>query len=383
MKVLIIGDIIIDKYIYGTSKRLSPEAPVPVVTQERTVETQGGAGLVFKNLESLGVDVELFNYYYPKSTKTRVLCDGHYITRIDDDVIVPGENTLEDILKKDFSEYTFVILSDYNKGVLEYSNDIIKHINSFNCKVIVDPKRHISCYEGAWLIKPNSKEYKEFEVDQWTGNFITTNAGDNVIADIDNIMYSIPVENVEVSDVTGAGDCFLAGFVYGLTKGYDFKKALELGVRGSTESVKHVGTYILTEKDLIKRVVFTNGCFDVLHKGHLTLLKEARMQGDKLIVGLNSDESVKRLKGDSRPINDVNTRKEQLLLIPYVDEVIIFDHDTPYKLIKEIQPDLIVKGGDYTVEEIVGHDLAPVYIVPTVKGHSTTRIIDENIDYRT
>ena len=104
-----------------------------------------------------------------------------------------------------------------------------------------------------------------------------------------------------------------------------------------------------------------NGCFDVLPKGHPTLLKEARMQGDKLIVGLNSDESVKRLKGDSSPINDVDTRKEQLLLIPYVDEVVIFDNDTSIQLIKEIQPDLIVKGGDYTVEEIVGHDLARIY----------------------
>ena len=376
MKVLVIGDIIIDKYIYGTSTRLSPEAPVPVVTQERIVETQGGAGLVFKNLQSLGVDVDLFDYYYPKSTKTRVLCDGHYITRIDDDVIVPGENTLEDILKKDFSEYTYVILSDYKKGVLEKSYEIIEHINKFDCKVIVDPKDHYTLYEGAWLVKPNKREFTELDFDLWQGNIITTQASDNVIAKIDNEVYDIPVEPVEVSDVTGAGDCFMAAFVYALTKEYDCQKALELAVQGSTESVKHVGTYILTEKDLKKKVVFTNGCFDVLHKGHLTLLKEARMQGDKLIVGLNSDDSVKRLKGALRPFNDVETRMEQLLLIPYVDEVIVFDDKTPYELIKELKPDLIVKGGDYTVEEIVGHDLAPVHIVPTVKGYSTTKILE-------
>ena len=147
-------------------------------------------------------------------------------------------------------------------------------------------------------------------------------------------------------------------------------------MRGSTESVKHVGTYILTEKDLQKRVIFTNGCFDVLHKGHLTLLKQARSLGDKLVVGLNSDSSVKRLKGQDRPFNDVDTRREQLLLIPYVDDVIIFEEDTPYNLIKELRPDLIVKGGDYTVEEIVGHDLAPVHIVPTVEGYSTTKILE-------
>jgi D-beta-D-heptose 7-phosphate kinase/D-beta-D-heptose 1-phosphate adenosyltransferase len=178
----------------------------------------------------------------------------------------------------------------------------------------------------------------------------------------------------------------MAAFVYGLTKGYDYKKCLNLAVAGSTESVKHSGTYILTEKDIQKRVVFTNGCFDILHKGHLTLLKEARKRGDKLVVGLNSDASVKRLKGALRPINNVDVRREQLELIPYVDEVIVFDNDTPYQLIKDVQPDLIVKGGDYTVEEIVGHDLAPVHIVPTVKGHSTTNLLEianENINYRT
>jgi len=376
MKVLIIGDIIIDRYIYGTSTRLSPEAPVPVVTQEHIIETQGGAGLVYKNLESLGVDVDLFDYDYPKSIKTRVLCDGHYITRIDDDVIANSELVLENILKKDFSEYTYVILSDYNKGVLDKSLEIIEHLNTFGCKVIVDPKKHADQYEGAWLVKPNHKEFKDFEFTNWKGNFIVTNAGDNVVGNIDDIMYNVPVERIEVSDVTGAGDCFLATFVYALTKKYDYESAITLAVQGSTESVKHVGTYILTEKDLKKKVVFTNGCFDILHKGHLTLLKEARMQGDKLIVGLNSDDSVKRLKGALRPFNDVETRMEQLLLIPYVDEVIVFDNDTPYELIKELQPDLIVKGGDYTVEEIVGHDLAPVHIVPTVNGYSTTKILE-------
>jgi D-beta-D-heptose 7-phosphate kinase/D-beta-D-heptose 1-phosphate adenosyltransferase len=375
-KVLVIGDIIIDRYIYGTSTRLSPEAPVPVVSQERIVETIGGAGLVYENLKSLGVDVELLEFDSPKSVKTRVMCDGHYITRIDNDHIANGEDVLDKICQMDFSNYDYVILSDYNKGTLEYSNNIISHINQFFCKVIVDPKNHISHYDGAWLVKPNGKEFTELDFDLWHGNIITTNAGNNVIAKIDNEVYDVSVDKVEVSDVTGAGDCFLAAFVYALTKGYDYQKSIELAVRGSTESVKHVGTYILTETDLQKRVVFTNGCFDVLHKGHLTLLKEARSLGDKLVVGLNSDASVKRLKGHDRPFNDMITRREQLLLIPYVDDVIIFEQDTPYELIKDLQPDLIVKGGDYTVEEIVGHDLAPVHIVPTVKGYSTTKILE-------
>lgn len=376
MKVLVIGDVITDKYIYGSSTRLSPEAPVPVVNLADVKISQGGAGLVFKNLKSLSVDVTMLNLSNPASVKTRVICDGHYITRIDEDYITDGNEALNFILEKDFSEYEYVILSDYNKGVLEYSNDIIAHLNSFDCKVIVDPKRHASCYDGAWLVKPNGIEFESLGFTKWLGNIITTNAANPVIAEIDKEYYTIPVDPIEVNDVTGAGDCFLAAFVYALTKGYDYQKSLELAVRGSTESVKHVGTYILTEKDLNKRVVFTNGCFDVLHKGHLTLLKEARSLGDKLIVGLNSDDSIKRLKGNNRPFNNVNTRREQLELIPYVDEVVVFEEDTPYELIKELTPDLIVKGGDYTVEEIVGHDLAPVHIVPTVEGYSTTKIIE-------
>ena len=386
MKVLVIGDVIIDKYIYGTSTRISPEAPVPVITYIEEKETKGGAGLVYENLKSLGVDVDIFETPGEISVKTRIICDGHYITRIDDDAQANGMEVLKQVQETNFSQYEYVILSDYNKGVLDEAKDIIAHINKYNCKVIVDPKENAWFYENAWLVKPNYNEFHDLGFDEWQGNIITTNAGEEVIANIDGNTYEISVDNVEVSDVTGAGDCFLAGFVYALTQGYDYEKCLNLAVTGSTESVKHSGTYILTEKDLKKKVVFTNGCFDILHKGHLTLLKEARMRGDKLIVGLNSDESVTRLKGALRPVNSVETRMEQLLLIPYVDEVIVFVDDTPYELIKQLKPDLIVKGGDYTVEEIVGHDIAPVHIVPTVNGYSTTNILektDENFNYRT
>ena len=381
MKILVIGDIIVDKYIYGTSERLSPEAPVPVVSQESVKETLGGAGLVYNNLKSLGVDVDLFEYSHPKSVKTRVICDGHYITRIDSDYFMEGNDTIGLINDIDFTQYEYTLLIDYNKGLLSQSTEIIQHINNTsNCKVIVDPKRFANDYQGAWLVKPNGNEYNNFGFNTWKGNIITTNANESVSAritdDFGDQEFTIPVENVEVSDVTGAGDCFMAAFVYGLTKGYDFQRCLELAVRGSTESVKHVGTYILTENDLNKKVIFTNGCFDILHKGHLTLLKEARTLGDKLVVGLNSDASVTRLKGNLRPVNNINTRREQLELIPYVDEVIVFEEDTPYELIQQIQPDLIVKGGDYTVEEIVGHDLVPVHIILTVEGYSTTDIIE-------
>ena len=376
MKVLVLGDVIIDKYIYGTSERLSPEAPVPIVKHLHEVETLGGAGLVYENLKSLRVDVTLFETEQPSSIKTRVICDGHYVTRIDDDKHADSTSVLETIELQDFSEYEYVILSDYNKGVLDESLEIIKHINKFNCKIIVDPKEHASHYKDAWLVKPNNSEFTKFGFNDWHSNIITTNAGGNVIATIDNVDYDIPVEDVEVSDVTGAGDCFLAAFVYGLTKQYNHKHCLELAVRGSREAVKHVGTHLLTVTDIEDSIVFTNGVFDILHIGHLKLLSHAKTLGNRLVVGINSDSSVKRLKGDLRPINDQHTRKESLLMLGFVDEVIVFEEDTPLEAITKLEPSIIVKGGDYTVETVVGNELANVVIFPILEGHSTTLIVD-------
>jgi len=378
MKVLVLGDIIIDKYIYGTSSRISPEAPVPVITYIDEKETRGGAGLVYENLKSLGVDVDMFETQGQVSVKTRVICYGHYVTRIDDDAQSNGMDVLKQVQETDFSQYEYVILSDYNKGVLDEAKEIIAHINKYNCKVIVDPKENAWFYENAWLVKPNYNEFHDLGFDDWQGNIITTNAGEEVIATIDGVKYEIPVDNLEVSDVTGAGDCFLAAFVYGLTKGYEYKKCLKLAVTGSTESVKHSGTYTLTINDIEERVVFTNGVFDILHTGHFELLAAAKSLGNKLIVAVNSDASVQRLKGKNRPINDLGKRVKQLEMLPWVDEVHVFEQDTPYEIIKHIQPDLIVKGGDYIVETVVGHDLAEVHIVPTVDGYSTTQIIEKS-----
>ena len=377
MKVLVFGDVIVDKYIYGTSTRLSPEAPVPVVTYTHEVETLGGAGLVYENLKSLGVDVTLLETEQPKSIKTRIICDGHYVTRIDNDKDADSNAVLRNVLKSDFSQWDYVILSDYDKGVLDNAKEIIAHINKFNCKIIIDPKRNASEYEGAWLVKPNHSEFSKFGFDKWQSNIITTNASGAVSTKFDNTTYFTIPEQVEVSDVTGAGDCFLASFVYGLTQNKDIKNCLELASKGATESVKHIGTYILSKDNLEDTIVFTNGCFDILHKGHLYLLQEASKLGDKLIVGINSDASVKRLKGNDRPINNAHRRAEQIAILPWVSEVHIFDEDTPYELIKHLHPNLIVKGGDYTVETVVGHDLAEVRIIPTIEGYSTTQLVKD------
>ncbi len=376
MKILVLGDVIIDKYIYGTSTRISPEAPVPVVKYQREVETLGGAGLVYENLKSLDVDVELVDIFDEASVKTRVICDGHYVTRIDNDYHADGKQYLNYILSRDFSGYEYVILSDYNKGTLDESLKIIEHLNTFGCKVIVDPKEHANQYKDAWLVKPNNSEFTKFGFNEWQGNIITTNAGDNVIASINGVDYNLPVAQVEVSDVTGAGDCFLAAFVYGLTKSYGYMKCLEIAIKGSRCAVQHVGTYTLAVSDLEERIVFTNGVFDILHKGHFELLAEAKTLGGKLIVGVNSDASVRRLKGQTRPINNQMKRISQLEILPWVDQVIVFNEDTPYELIKKLKPHVIVKGGDYTVDQVVGHDLTDVHLVQTVEGYSTTSIIE-------
>ena len=375
MKVVVLGDIINDKYIYGTCSRVSPEAPVPIVNLTDIKTSLGGAGLVSENLKNLGVDVLLLQNNQPRSTKTRIIADGHYVTRLDEDEKADSDAVLKNILKSDFSSFDYAILSDYNKGVLTHSIQIIEHINNQGCKVIVDPKRHRKCYKGAWLVKPNAKEYKEFGFDKHKGNIITTNASGAIIAKFEDEEHFILPEQVEVNDVTGAGDCFLAAFVYGLTQDKTIKECLELAAKGATESVKHLGTYKLSKTDLEDTVVFTNGCFDILHIGHLKLLKHARSLGNKLVVAINSDASVKRLKGDTRPINSQKIRKETLEQLGIVDEVLIFDEDTPYETIKKTKPNIIVKGGDYTVETVVGNDLAEVVIFPTVKGYSTTDIL--------
>ena len=375
MKVLVFGDVIVDKYIYGTSTRISPEAPVPVVTFQEEKESLGGAGLVYENLKSLGVDVTLLQTEQPRSVKTRIICDGHYITRIDDDKDADSNAVLANVLRSDFSQWDYVILSDYDKGVLDNAKQIIAHINSQGPKVIVDPKRYAHDYEGAWLVKPNNSEYTKFEFDEWQGNIITTDAGHSVSATIENIEYTIPVEQVEVSDVTGAGDCFLAAFVYALTKGYSHKKCLEIAVSASTLSVKHQGTYVLTKQDVERTKVFTNGCFDIVHRGHIEMLKASKQLGDWLVVGVNTDHSVQRLKGESRPVNNESDRKVLLESLDFVDEVILFDEDTPLELIQRVQPNIITKGGDYTVDTVVGNQLAKVVILPTVDDYSTTKTI--------
>lgn len=376
MKVCVIGDVIVDRYIYGAADRLSPEAPIPILKQTHIEDSLGGAGNLYQNLKSLSVDVDLLDFSNPRCVKTRVISDTTHIARVDDDHITDGRAVLTQIQAIDFSEYTYVILSDYAKGVLDEVHSIIEHMNKFGCKVIVDPKRMYDHYTGAWLVKPNGHEYYKYGFDKWSGNIIKTAAGQNVVAVISEITYDVLVQKVDVSDVTGAGDCFLAAFVYGLTKQYDHESCLELAVRGATKSVEHIGTYVLKQEDL-ETVVFTNGCFDIFHPGHVIYLQQAKALGTKLVIGLNSDASIKRLKGNDRPVFNQAERLDALKRLGIADEIYIFDDDTPINLINSIKPDIIVKGGDYMSHEVVGNELAKVVIVPYIEGFSTTQILEK------
>ena len=388
--IVVIGDIIIDEYVYGTSNRLSPEAPVPVVKHQKTERKLGGAGNVYNNIKSLSDDVTLIGYRndckeWPSElcsshmpVKQRIYADKHYVTRVDMEQTIDN-SSLFDYVKDNVRNCT-VVLSDYNKGTLQNPQRIVQILKQNGCYVIVDPKQDLNLYQGADIIKPNKKEYDDYNNGVDT-NIVVTLGADGYM--INGVHYS--TQQQDVYDVTGAGDTFLAVMSYFVDRGESLEFACEMANKGAGASVLHNGVYVVHWKDLDPRpsIVFTNGCFDILHRGHIEMLKNSKAQGDHLIVGLNTDASIKRLKGNTRPINNETDRKVLLESLDFVDEVILFDDDTPQQLIERIRPDIITKGGDYTVNTVIGNELAKVIIIPTIEDYSTTNTIRkiENENY--
>ncbi len=383
MTIGVIGDIIIDEYIYGESYRLSPEAPVPVVDFVRKEIRSGGAANVFENLKSLTDDVVMCVYCENPPKKQRIYAGDHYITRID----YPGDNIWK--IDESYRNTDCVVFSDYDKGAID---DFQKYL-TLDIPVIVDPKKNLDFYRGAWCIKPNKKEFERYS-GKWnsikeleylmkksfkelqTRNLIVTLGKDGVAYYDGKEFLHIRSEKVEVYDVTGAGDTFTAVLSWSIHLGKDMIHSLILANKAAAISVQHQGTYVIKPEDIFEdRVIFTNGCFDILHLGHIEYLKKSKSLGSKLIVGLNSDASVTKLKGPNRPINNQESRKKILESLDCVDEVIIFEEDTPIELIKKLRPDIITKGGDYTVDSVVGNDLCEVKIIPLEKDFSTTRIL--------
>jgi len=383
--IIVIGDYIVDQYIYGSYDRISPESPIPVFKQYNTETRDGGAGNVVNNLKALGNEVTFFRNEEVNSIKTRYVVDNHIVFRADNETYYSPDEINMEIPES----VKYAILSDYNKGFLEESKAIIEALRKQKIIVIVDPKKHISNYENAHIVKFNRKEFREYtglysleECEKIHEEYnihtiIVTMGGEGVfVSDRVSGIFEIRTDEHKVSDVTGAGDIFTAALTHFLNKESTLLDAVKKANILASSSVTKFGTTVLTEDDICKtKTVFTNGCFDILHKGHVEYLKKSKELGAKLIVGLNSDKSVKKLKGNDRPINNEQDRKAVLEALDCVDEVFIFDEDTPYELIKSIRPDIITKGGDYTPEEVIGNDLTTVVIIPLVDGYSTTKVV--------
>jgi len=445
--ILVIGDFMIDHYLWGKSDRISPEAPVPVVEIIKEEDRLGGAGNVVNNLLSLGSEVmistvlgdesdrmlKLLNaknidtsgVFIDKNRKTiiksRIIASNHQVIRYDKEsknsISKKYEEKILSFVKENIDKVDMILLSDYEKGVLTptLTQNIIDLANSKNKKLIIDPKNNFYKYQNAYMIKPNKKELSvatKIEIntkedllkagwalkEELNLEYLLVTLSEDGMALFGKEFIQIPTLAREVYDVTGAGDTVLASLGYFLSKNDDLREAMHFANAAAAVVVGKVGSATVTIDEILhyeknidnsvehkiipfnitnKKVVFTNGCFDILHLGHVKYLQKARALGDVLIVGVNSNESVTRLKGPSRPVNDEFDRAYLLASLEVVDYVVIFKEDTPYELIKKIKPDILVKGADYKDKEVVGSDIAKeVKLIDFVDGKSTTSIIE-------
>jgi len=377
--ICVLGDYIDDVYIYGEMNRRSPESPILIFNEQSKEIRWGGSANVVANLQAFNLDPK--HYFSKNSIKTRYVCDNKIVFRSDNDCYVANIN-----FDFDLSNITHCIISDYNKGFIHDPQQIISYCKQAGCKVIVDPKKNLQNYKNADIVKLNYSEvdiysdfkhdYKKIRQTYNIGSLIITLGAQGVYIDSDEFVGQINSQAHQVADVTGAGDVFLAAMTYFLFLGNSLYDSCVKANTLAGISVTKFGTYTLAQDDIKQAItVFTNGCFDILHRGHIDYLQKSKSLGAKLIVGLNSDASVQALKGACRPINSEQDRKAVLESLGFVDQVIIFDELTPYTLIQKIKPDIITKGGDYTAAQVVGNDLAKVCIIPFVKGYSTSDII--------
>ena len=461
-KILVIGDLMIDHYLWGSCERISPEAPVQVVDVSRETTVLGGAGNVVNNLVTLGAKVDVSSVIgddksgveltdmlksigvntsniiiqngRKTSKKSRIIAVSQQILRYDkeskEDITSISSHKILHLLKQIVSTYDIIILSDYGKGVLskELCQGVIKLANSNSVKVLVDPKGNdFSKYMGSYLLTPNKKEATlatgidivdenslqeallKLKDECDLGISLITLSEDG-IATYDSELKIFPTVAKEVFDVTGAGDTVIASIAYALSADKTIEDTAAFANLAAGVVVGKIGSATVTLDEIVeyeaslhkstsdahiksfddiddivkryrkngKKIVFTNGCFDILHVGHVKYLQEAKSFGDVLIVGLNSDESVSRLKGPTRPINIAQDRAYLLAALEAVDFVVPFEDDTPYELIKMIKPDVLVKGGDYKGKVVVGTEFASeLKLVDFVDGKSTTKTIQK------
>ncbi|MGY0217964.1 bifunctional D-glycero-beta-D-manno-heptose-7-phosphate kinase/D-glycero-beta-D-manno-heptose 1-phosphate adenylyltransferase HldE [Endozoicomonadaceae bacterium StTr2] len=459
-RILVVGDVMLDRYWHGSTSRISPEAPVPVVRVGNIEDRAGGAGNVALNIASLGAPawlvgatgkdeagqslqtrleaagvycdfIELNNV--PTITKLRVISQHQQLIRLDHEEPLTElsagvlEQKVHDLLEQQAIDA--VILSDYGKGTLQSHQQLIKLAKTRGIPVLADPKgRDFSIYKGATLITPNLSEF-EAVVGACKDEQELVKKGHALIEELElgallvtrgehgmTLLQGgapevhLPAQAQEVFDVTGAGDTVISVLASALAAGCDLAHAAALANTAAGIVVGKLGTATASLPELQKavqadqgaergamtvdqllvqleaarargeRIVFTNGCFDIVHAGHVGYLKQARKQGDRLILAINGDDSVTRLKGEGRPINPVDRRMAVLAGLEAVDWVVSFDEDTPEKLLELIRPDILVKGGDYTVEEVVGAPIVHSYggevaVLEFLDNCSTTAIV--------
>lgn len=463
--LLIIGDLIIDEYLWGKVERISPEAPVQVVDIENQSYTLGGAGNVINNLVSLGAKIHavgvvgmdengrllqdelqrlnvetggiLSDGSRRTSKKTRVVGGGQQILRIDWETRRDIHKNLEDMVIHYARDYIpvcdAVLISDYAKGVLttRVLNEVISNCNTHQKPVLVDPKgKDFGKYRGATIITANKKEAAMAAGTDINSEDELVQVGRKMLRDLklraalitrgkegmslfvkDESPLHIPAQVKEVYDVSGAGDTVLAVLGLGIACGCSYADASYLANMAAGFVVGKIGTATITQDELMevvakrispaqfkikglrelthivghlkaqgKKIVFTNGCFDILHTGHISLLKESKVLGDILIVALDSDDSVRKIKGKGRPIISQNERIQIIASLDCVDYVIVFSTDSLCDLLRELNPHILTKGSNYERGEVMGREIVEAYggevkLIPVIKGISTSEII--------
>lgn len=464
--ILCIGDVMLDRFVYGTVARISPEAPIPVLRIEREALMLGGAGNVARNINAVNANVTFISVIgddvagrriaallgaeervsprllmeRDRSTteKTRFIAESHQLLRADlestTEIQPATEQNLLETCTAQMENCRLVVLSDYGKGVLTPSlvRNVIEAARAAGRPVIVDPKgRDFSRYRGATIITPNRAELSNAVGMPVTDDDAIVAAARRVIetCDIENVLVTrsedgmtvvsrsgavehIPATAREVFDVSGAGDTVVAALAAGLAAGEPLAAAAQIANVAAGIVVGKVGTAVVHPEEILRelleeqamhdhakvasldealdriaqwrraglRVGFTNGCFDLLHPGHVSLLNQARRACDRLIIGLNSDSSVSRLKGPERPVQNELARATVLSSLASVDLVVLFGEDTPLRLIEAIRPDVLVKGADYTIDTVVGADAVQSYggqvvLAGLVPEQSTTKLV--------
>jgi len=458
-RVLVVGDLMLDRYWHGPTSRISPEAPVPVVHVKQHEERAGGAGNVALNIAALGAKASLLGFVgqdeaaaaletllkkagvlclfqaiadFPTITKLRVMSRHQQLIRLDfeDGFQQVDTDSLLHLFHAELTQSQVVVLSDYGKGTLSQVQRFIQLARQMKKPVLVDPKgSDFSIYRGASLITPNLSEF-EAVVGPCHSEEQIVERGMNLIKELalDALLVTrgehgmtllndeaeplhLPTHAREVFDVTGAGDTVISVLAASLAAKTPLAEATQLANVGAGVVVGKLGTATVNTDELTaalqgpraqhkgicsptellaqraaakangEKVVATNGCFDILHPGHVRYLQQAKTLGDRLVVLVNSDDSVKRLKGPERPVNNLEHRMEMLAALECVDWVAAFEQDTPGEVIAQLLPDILVKGGDYTdITGIAGHDSVlaaggEVKILSFIEGHSTTGII--------